>query len=102
MNHILEGKHVEQPVLDWCKKRGIMHRKMNGLGFRGWPDRLFILPSGRVVWIEFKRPGGKLTPLQEAIHAKLEALGHHVHVIDTKNAGAETLLRALATGTVPA
>lgn len=94
---ILEVQHVEKPVLNWCSRQGVLHRKMNGLGFRGWPDRLFILDDGRCIWIEFKRPGGKTTPLQDAIHAKLRALGHEVHVCESKIAAIAILRGALAT-----
>jgi hypothetical protein len=38
--------------------------------------------GGRVVFIEFKAPGKKPTPLQAAWHARLRALGFEVHVID--------------------
>jgi hypothetical protein len=31
---------------------------------KGWPDRLLICPNGEVAWIEFKKPGGSLRPLQ--------------------------------------
>ena len=35
-----------------------------------------------MVFIEFKAPGKKPTPLQAAWHDKLRALGFEVHVID--------------------
>ncbi len=60
-------------------------RKLNGLGFRGWPDRLFILPGGVVVFIEFKRVGGKLTRLQGQIIRELKELGQRVFVCDDAN-----------------
>jgi hypothetical protein len=30
----------------------------------GWPDRLFLLPGGKPLFMEFKRPGGRPRPLQ--------------------------------------
>lgn len=52
---------------------------------RGWPDRIFLLPCGQLLFVEFKRPvGGKFEPLQERIHAKLKALGFQVRVWNTK------------------
>lgn len=50
-------RHVEKPVVDHAKKLGCLVRKMNGLGYRGWPDQMFITPTGKVFFIEFKRPG---------------------------------------------
>jgi hypothetical protein len=75
-------KTIEARVVRWAKEHGIKTRKMNGSGFRGWPDRLFVLPKGRLLWIEFKRPGGRLSTLQELLIGDLEALGHQVRVYD--------------------
>lgn len=44
---------------DFCRKAeklGIINLK---LGQDGWPDRLFIFPSGMVAFVEFKTPSGK-------------------------------------------
>ena len=54
---------------------------------RGWPDRVAILPHGRALWIEFKRPGGKLSSSQKRVHARLASRGHEVRVFyDSKTA----------------
>lgn len=64
-------------------ERGFTSRKMNGLGFRGWPDRLFIWPKGnRMEWVEFKQPGEEPTPVQRKVHRMLRARGNVVHVVD--------------------
>jgi hypothetical protein len=69
-------KSIEKAVVDYAKKRGCLVRKMNGMGARSWPDRMFITPTGRVFFIEFKRPGGKLTEGQAAMLDDLR--GRHV------------------------
>ncbi len=62
---------------------GFMSRKMNGLGFRAWPDRLFSWPRGnRQEFVEFKKPGEEPTPLQLKLHRMLRERGCVVHVID--------------------
>jgi hypothetical protein len=38
--------------------------------------------KGSLVIIEFKAPGKKATPYQQAIHRRLLAVGWTVHVID--------------------
>lgn len=43
-------------------------------GTTGWPDYLF-LHKGRVLFIEFKAPGKKSTPLQALRQANLAAQG---------------------------
>ena len=60
--------------------------KLNGLGARGRSDRVFPLPNGRVLWVEFKRPGKKLDDGnargQERNHHLLKKLNHQVAVVD--------------------
>lgn len=46
---------------------------------RGLPDRMF-LKDGRVVFIEYKRANGQLSPTQRVIHKKFAQFGHTVHV----------------------
>lgn len=82
MRRKLLEKHIERPVVEYAKKRGVIVRKMDGFGYRAWPDRMLLGPEGRVLFIEFKRPGGTTTPLQAQLHSQLEALGHEVQVLD--------------------
>ena len=77
---------IEARAVAKIKKLGVMSRKMNGMGYRGWPDRLFILPGGKSVFIEFKRPGGTLTALQAHIHEELKAKDHVVWVCSNADA----------------
>lgn len=52
---------------------------------RGWPDRICLLPGGRLVFVELKRPhGGQFEPLQQRIHTKLRDLGFAVWVCHNK------------------
>lgn len=47
---------------------------------RGWPDFVFVGYEQRIVWLELKRRGGKLSPEQQDIAAHLSACGF-VHVV---------------------
>lgn len=48
----------------------------------GIPDRLVILPPGKIAFVELKRPrGGKLSDMQKYQHKKLRDLGCKVYVI---------------------
>lgn len=78
----IEAK-AEEKFCRMVKARGGIVRKMNGLGFRSWPDRLVIGPYGVHLMIEFKRVGFGLTPLQESLHRELKKLGQQVFVFYT-------------------
>jgi hypothetical protein len=52
---------------------------------RHFPDRMILLPGGRVVWVEFKRKKEKLRPGQSIVSAELRRLGFEVYVIDDEN-----------------
>ena len=89
----------EDALESWCckqaKKRGWLSRKMNGLGFNEWPDRLFIRTPKRVsnlmwtmrkvVFVEFKRLGKKPTKAQGNLHQELRRRGVDVRVIVNKD-----------------
>lgn len=51
-------------------------------GFDGVPDRIILLPGGRIAFAGVKAMGCKLRPLQVRRKRQLEALGFSVYVID--------------------
>jgi len=55
--------------------------KFTSPGRRGVPDRLVVLPGGRVIFVEVKAPGGRLSKLQEIEIARLRTQGARVTVI---------------------
>jgi hypothetical protein len=75
----LEGYFARQ-----CKKKGLMTLKLNVRFSRGWPDRIVVLKDGKVMWVELKRPGAKLSPLQVKVHFELNKWNQEVYVIDSK------------------
>lgn len=72
------------------------HIKLD-LAKRGWPDRLYFLPDGKTLLVEFKMPGEKPRKKQKAVHGRLNKLGHTVHVIFSRAAFARLLKRAIVT-----
>lgn len=46
------------------------------------PDRLVLLPMGRIAFVEVKRHGEKPRPLQESRHGMLRRIGFKVFVLD--------------------
>lgn len=88
---ILE-RDIEQRVVKEAVKLGLLPPlKMAVMGRRSWPDRLFWLPNGQIIMIEFKRPGCKPTPSQLHMHERLRNQGFKVYVIDSKEQGIQTL-----------
>ncbi|MDF2902385.1 MAG: hypothetical protein K0S25_23 [Bacillus sp. (in: firmicutes)] len=57
--------------------------KFTSPGLSGVPDRLVLIPCGRLVFVEMKAPGEPLRPLQEKRKRELEALGFKVYKIDS-------------------
>ena len=77
---------------------GVPSLKLNVRGRRAWPDRLFILPAGRVKFVEFKVPGELPGELQEHVHTILRGLGHDVEVHDTYDGAMASIAGAAAIG----
>lgn len=87
---------IEGAVVEYAKRRAsvlkfeLLVRKMNGLGNRSWPDRMFIFSRDggpAIFFIEFKRPGTKLTPLQEVMKMALVNMGVRHYICDEVSAG---------------
>jgi hypothetical protein len=67
-------KQIEAKVVAWARKNNWLAYKFTSPNHRSVPDRLFISPSGTVVFIEFKQRGNGPTALQER---ELELLRGH-------------------------
>jgi hypothetical protein len=77
---------VEARVVKWARERGWITRKLNGLGYRAWPDRLFIRDVFCFAFIEFKRPGNVPTVQQKAFLDHLTSRGFNVAWYDDADA----------------
>ena len=56
------------------------------VGYTGIPDRLVITNgngngNGKVYFVEMKTDGGRVAPVQLAVHLRLRKMGHDVRVI---------------------
>ena len=59
----------------------------------GMPDRMVLLPGGRVLWVELKTIGGKLSPIQKLRHEELKRAGHDVVCVWSKTQADELVAR---------
>ena len=46
---------IERAILAEVKRRGGVALKLQGAGNRGYPDRLVVLPGGKICFLEIKR-----------------------------------------------
>lgn len=81
----LYERTIEQKLAARVKAMGGIAPKFTSPGFDGMPDRLVLLPGGRMGFVELKAPGKKPRTLQLARHRLLRRLGFKVYVIDEIN-----------------
>ena len=81
----MREKHIEKELAARTKAMGGIAPKFTSPGFDGMPDRLVLLPHGRMGFVELKAPERKPRPLQMARHRLLRRLGFKVYVIDEIN-----------------
>lgn len=76
----LSEKAIESRLVERAKRVGGMAVKLTSIA--GLPDRLVILPPGRVCFVELKSKGERPRPLQVVMIGRLRAMGFDVRVID--------------------
>ena len=79
----MREKVIEQKLAAAVKKAGGIALKFVSPGFDGMPDRLVLLPDGKIAFVEVKAQGKKSRSLQLARHHLLQRLGFQVYVIDS-------------------
>ena len=78
----MREKLIEQHLVQAVKNSGGIAPKLVCPGFDGMPDRLVLLPGGKIGFVEVKAPGKEPRPLQVARHGLLRRLGFKVYVLD--------------------
>ena len=78
----MREKTIETKLVQAVRAKGGLAPKFTSPGFDGVPDRLVLLPGGKVAFIELKAPGKTLLPLQVRRKRQLEALGFSMYCID--------------------
>lgn len=88
-------KDIEAYLGKQVKALGGLSLKWLSPGLDGVPDRIILLPGGRVIFAETKDTGKKPRKKQLHRHDQLRALGFRVIVPDSKTA-VDRLLREVA------
>ncbi len=78
----MREKQIEQSLVRAVKLHGGICPKFVSPGMDGMPDRLVLMPGGRIAFVEVKAPGRKPEPLQVRRHEQLRSLGFAVFVLD--------------------
>ena len=87
----MKESQLERKLVHSVARAGGLALKFTSPGMAGVPDRLILLPEGRIAFAEMKAPGKKPRPLQLHRHAQLRALGFRVYVIDSHDQIGEML-----------
>ncbi len=77
---VLESE-IEQACVKIAKDHNCILLKIQGA--KGYPDRLLLTPTGRPMFMELKRPGETLRPLQQHVLQKLTQMGYITQMVDS-------------------
>lgn len=75
-------KVLERKLVEAVKAAGGIAPKFVSPGFNGMPDRLVLLPGGKIAFVEVKGYEMKPRPLQIKRHEMLRQLGFKVYVLN--------------------
>lgn len=78
----MRERDVEQALTRAVQAHGGLCWKFTSPGLAGVPDRIIILPEGKIGFVEVKAPGQKPRPLQTHRLNQLHALGATALTID--------------------
>ena len=83
MKVINSEKVIERKLAEAVKANGGMCIKLLCDNLLGLPDRMVLMPHGKIAFVELKTTGQKPRRIQVFMHEKLRALGFRVDVIDS-------------------
>lgn len=72
-------RDIEKKLIRPVRELGGLCLKFETPGYTGVPDRIILLPGGRVVFVETKQPGKKERPRQRLVQGIFRQLGFTVY-----------------------
>lgn len=97
----MRERNIESYLRDRVREVGGIAFKWVSPGNSGVPDRIVIVPNGRIVFVELKAPGRKPTALQLYQQNRLRVLGCDVRLIDSRE-GVDELIKELTLSAIAA
>lgn len=79
---MMREREIEQKLIDAIRAQGGVCWKFVSPGTAGVPDRIILMPMGRIAFVEVKSPGERPRKLQLARHRLLQRLGFKTFVLD--------------------
>lgn len=94
-------KEIENKVCKFVwENLGIKASKLSIIGDTSFPDRIFWVPGGKPIFIEFKAPKEKPKIKQSKTHTYLRDLNYNVEVFDNARAAILHILETLESETL--
>lgn len=75
---------LESKLVHEVQKRGGLCWKFTSPGIAGVPDRIVLVPGGKVVFVEMKAPGKRMRPLQIKRAEQIVSMGLPFYCISSK------------------
>ena len=79
----MDERTIERKLVETVRSMGGLCPKFVSPGWDGVPDRIVLLPDGKVSFVETKAPGKRMRPLQRRRKEQLEGLGFKVFCLDS-------------------
>ena len=89
----MNEKLIERKLKGAVEALGGQAIKLVSPHFTGMPDRMILMPAGRMWFVETKTTGERLSPRQKIVIPMLRTLGFDVWVIDDQATLSEFLNR---------
>lgn len=93
----MKESSVEKYLKTKIEKFGGVCLKFNSTSMRGVPDRICMLPNGKIFFVELKAEGKKPRPEQVRAHKLFGSMGQRVHVCDSKLSVLEVIRHEICT-----
>ena len=79
----MRESQIERYLVKRVKEMKGLCLKINSTSMGGLPDRMVLLPGGKIIFLELKASGCKARPRQLAVMRKLSVLGFPTFVADS-------------------